>query len=56
MSANDGEKDFSVNAAEGDLCTDVVLRSEGGGAFPSDCIHKHLPICWFVSTWVEVCA
>lgn len=56
------EKDFSVDAVEGvreiDLCTDVVVRGEGfgGGAFPSDCIHKHLTICWFMSTWVEVCA
>lgn len=40
------------------MCTDVVVRSEGagGGPVPSDCIHKHLTICWFMSTWVEVCA
>lgn len=56
------EKDFSVDAVEGvreiGLCTDVVVRSEGvrEGPVPLDCIHKHLTICWFMSTWVEVCA
>lgn len=38
-----------------DLCTDVVEWREAG-EFPSDCMHKHLTICWFMSTWLEVCA